>query len=85
VSGSRRDEIGALGRALNDMQDALGRAEDELRHEADTKLRLERSLHAAERHAAVGRIAGALAHETGTALNVETEYDSLPVLLAILW
>jgi len=70
VADARRDEIGALGRALNDMQDALGRAEDELRDEVDTKLRLERSLHAAERHAAVGRIAGALAHETGTALNV---------------
>jgi signal transduction histidine kinase len=70
IRTARRDEIGALGRALNDMQEALGRSEAQLRSEIDTKLRLERSLHAAERHAVLGRVAAGLAHETGTALNV---------------
>jgi signal transduction histidine kinase len=70
LPGTRGDEIGALGRALNDMQDALARAETELRTESATTIKLERSLQTAERHAAVGRVAAGLAHETGTALNV---------------
>jgi signal transduction histidine kinase len=58
VSSSRRDEMGALSAAFNEMTAKLGRTRE-----------LESQLHQAEKAAVVGRLATAIAHEIRNPLN----------------
>jgi signal transduction histidine kinase len=58
VSPQRRDEVGALASAFNEMTARLGRARE-----------LEMQLHQAEKGAVVGRLAAAIAHEIRNPLN----------------
>ena len=57
-AANRRDEIGALSAAFNEMTAQLGRARE-----------LETQLHHAEKAAVVGRLASAIAHEIRNPLN----------------
>ena len=58
VSSQRRDEVGALAEAFNEMTARLGRTRQ-----------LETQLHEAEKAAVVGRLASAIAHEIRNPLN----------------
>jgi signal transduction histidine kinase len=58
VSPQRRDEVGMLASAFNEMTAKLGRARE-----------LESQLHQAEKGAVVGRLAAAIAHEIRNPLN----------------
>ncbi|HEX6284524.1 MAG TPA: ATP-binding protein, partial [Pyrinomonadaceae bacterium] len=58
VSSERRDEMGTLASAFNEMTARLGRARE-----------LETQLHQAEKAAVVGRLAAAIAHEIRNPLN----------------
>ncbi|HEU4795164.1 MAG TPA: HAMP domain-containing protein, partial [Pyrinomonadaceae bacterium] len=58
VSSDRRDEMGTLATAFNEMTGKLGRARE-----------LEIQLHQAEKGAVVGRLAAAIAHEIRNPLN----------------
>lgn len=58
VSTNRRDEMGTLATAFNEMTGKLGRARE-----------LETQLHQAEKGAVVGRLAAAIAHEIRNPLN----------------
>lgn len=58
VSSNRRDEMGTLATAFNEMTAKLGRARE-----------LEFQLHQAEKGAVVGRLAAAIAHEIRNPLN----------------
>jgi signal transduction histidine kinase len=58
VETDRRDEMGTLATAFNDMTAKLGRARE-----------LESQLHQAEKGAVVGRLAAAIAHEIRNPLN----------------
>src|SRR5688572_15833839 len=58
VSSERRDEMGTLASAFNEMTAKLGRARE-----------LETQLHQAEKGAVVGRLAAAIAHEIRNPLN----------------
>jgi len=58
VNSERRDEMGTLASAFNDMTGKLGRARE-----------LEFQLHQAEKGAVVGRLAAAIAHEIRNPLN----------------
>ena len=58
VASERRDEIGTLAAAFNEMTAKLGRARE-----------LETQLHQAEKGAVVGRLAAAIAHEIRNPLN----------------
>lgn len=58
VSSERRDEMGTLAAAFNEMTAKLGRARE-----------LETQLHQAEKGAVVGRLAAAIAHEIRNPLN----------------
>jgi signal transduction histidine kinase len=58
VASERRDEMGTLAAAFNEMTAKLGRARE-----------LETQLHAAEKGAVVGRLAAAIAHEIRNPLN----------------
>lgn len=58
VPAERRDEMGALAAAFNEMTAQLGRARE-----------LEEQLHQAEKGAVVGRLAAAIAHEIRNPLN----------------
>ncbi len=57
-AAKRRDEVGALAEAFNEMTSRLGRT-----HQLETKL------HQAEKAAVVGRLASAIAHEIRNPLN----------------
>ena len=58
VASERRDEVGTLASAFNEMTAKLGRARE-----------LETQLHQAEKGAVVGRLAAAIAHEIRNPLN----------------
>jgi signal transduction histidine kinase len=58
VPAERRDEVGALAEAFNEMTSQLGRTRQ-----------LESQLHQAEKGAVVGRLASAIAHEIRNPLN----------------
>ncbi len=67
---TRRDEIGRLAQAFDQMCGHLERAYQQLVTEGEEKVRLERALRHSETLAALGQMASRLAHEIGTPLNV---------------
>ena len=67
------DELGQLGRELNDMTERLAEARARLRDETAARLRTLEQLRHGERLMTVGKLAAGLAHELGTPLNVVTE------------
>lgn len=70
ISHRRRDEIGQLATAFNQMAEELQRTRRELIEQGQTRLELERQLQQGQKLAAVGRLASEVAHEVGTPLNI---------------
>jgi two-component system NtrC family sensor kinase len=66
----RKDEISQLAEAFNQMAVELKKAEQEVIHQAEAKVELERSLRQSEKLATIGQLASGLAHEIGTPLNI---------------
>jgi two-component system, NtrC family, sensor kinase len=66
----RRDELGRVAEAFNQMAEQLERARLNLLAETERTLDLERQLRQAETLAVAGKLATALAHEVGTPLNI---------------
>ncbi len=67
VSGPR--EVALLARSFNDMLDAIASAEDQIERQREQRSELERQLRRTERLAALGRLAGGVAHELGTPMS----------------
>jgi len=67
---ARRDEIGRLAQAFDQMCLHLQEAYQKLVTEGEEKLQLERALQHSEKLAVLGQMASRLAHEIGTPLNV---------------
>lgn len=63
-------EIGDLARAFNRMAERLEEAQERRRRAEEGRLHLESQLRHADKLAAVGKLAGVIAHEIGTPLNV---------------
>jgi signal transduction histidine kinase len=70
IAHRRRDEIGQLATAFNQMAEELQRTQRELIGQAQTRLELERQLQQGQKLSAVGRLASEVAHEVGTPLNI---------------
>jgi signal transduction histidine kinase len=66
----RTDELGELGREINLLGEALGRARAELIEASEARERLELEMQRANRLALVGELAATLAHEIGSPLLV---------------
>jgi two-component system NtrC family sensor kinase len=66
----QRDELGALGRELDDMLDRLEAAANEVRTSTQERIAALEQLRHAERLTTIGRLASSVAHELGTPLNV---------------
>ncbi len=66
----QRDELGALGRELDDMLDRLEAAANEVRASTQERIAALEQLRHAERLTTIGRLASSVAHELGTPLNV---------------
>lgn len=66
----RRDEIGRVAEAFNEMTAQLDAARRRLLAETEHSLELEQQLRVAETLAVAGKLASALAHEVGTPLNI---------------
>ncbi len=66
------DELGRLGKALNDMCDQLVQQRHQLETATASRIKTVEQLRHAERLTTVGRMATGLAHEIGTPLNVVT-------------
>jgi signal transduction histidine kinase len=67
---SRRDEIGQVAEAFNDMAAQLEVARRRLQAETDRAVELEQQVRRAATLAVAGRLASAVAHEVGTPLNI---------------
>jgi signal transduction histidine kinase len=79
----RRDELGRVAAAFNEMAEQLDAARRRLLEETERALDLERQLRHAQTLAVAGRLATSLAHEVGTPLNIisgraETLLQGLP-------
>jgi two-component system, NtrC family, sensor kinase len=70
VALTRRDELGELATAINQMCDALASATEATRREAGARLAAVEQLRHADRLTTVGKLASGLAHELGTPLNI---------------
>lgn len=66
----RRDELGRVAEAFNEMTAQLDAARRRLLAETERSLELEQQLRLAETLAVAGKLASALAHEVGTPLNI---------------
>jgi signal transduction histidine kinase len=66
----RRDELGRVAEAFNEMTAQLEAARRRLLAETERSLELEQQLRLAETLAVAGKLASALAHEVGTPLNI---------------
>jgi len=66
----RRDEIGRVAEAFNEMAARLEAARLQLLAETERTVELEQQLRQAETLAVAGKLASALAHEVGTPLNI---------------
>jgi signal transduction histidine kinase len=66
----RRDEIGQLSEAFDQMAESLQSARVQLKAEGHDRLELERQLQQAHKLAAVGQLASEVAHEISTPLNI---------------
>lgn len=69
-SPSSNREVGALAAEFNTMAGRVQAAREELIHESEERLDLERRLQETEKLAVIGQLAAGLAHEIGTPLNV---------------
>jgi signal transduction histidine kinase len=67
---TRRDEIGALVDEFNAMVAALGQARQQIEHETEARLRLERGLQGIDKMITIGQLSAGLAHEIGSPLQV---------------
>jgi signal transduction histidine kinase len=67
---TRQDEIGQLAEEFNRMAANLETAYEQLVRQAEERLRLEQEVQQVQKLAAVGMLAGEVAHEIGTPLNV---------------
>ncbi len=67
---SRRDEIGQLSSAFDQMAESLQAARAQLKTEGHNRLELERQLQQTQKLAAVGQLASEVAHEISTPLNI---------------
>jgi signal transduction histidine kinase len=67
---ARRDELGEVAQALNEMAAELEAARLRLVAESERVLDLEQQLRQAETLAVAGKLASAIAHEVGTPLNI---------------
>ncbi|HZS32794.1 MAG TPA: HAMP domain-containing sensor histidine kinase [Methylomirabilota bacterium] len=70
ILGGRRDEIGRLAQAFNQMAGDLETMHRQLLQQNEERLRLEQDVHEAQKLAGIGRLATEVAHEIGTPLNV---------------
>jgi len=66
----RRDEMGELASAINDMSAQLVLDRDKIRQEMEARIEALEQLRHADRLRSVGRLASGIAHELGTPLNV---------------
>jgi two-component system, NtrC family, sensor kinase len=66
----RRDELGELANAINQMCDALSEANDAARRATAARLAAVEQLRHADRLTTVGKLASGIAHELGTPLNI---------------
>lgn len=64
------DEIGALVDEFNAMVEALGQARQQIDHETEARLRLERGLQGIDKMITIGQLSAGLAHEIGSPLQV---------------
>ena len=63
-------EIGSLAKSLNDMLDSVDRSEKEIEESRQTQQELESKLLQSEKMAALGQLAGGVAHELGAPLSL---------------
>jgi signal transduction histidine kinase len=66
----RADEIGRIAYRFNEMTAQLRDAQEEIRNNAQAKIKLEQRLRQSEKLATIGQLAAEIAHEVGTPLNV---------------
>ncbi|QDT51588.1 Sporulation kinase E [Symmachiella dynata] len=67
---NRKDELGQLAMALNEMCDQLAEQRKTIQAETASRIETEHQLRHADRLKTVGRLAAGVAHEMGTPLNV---------------
>jgi len=67
---ARHDEIGAIVDEFNMMAATLGQARQQIDHETEARLRLERGLQGIDKMITIGQLSAGLAHEIGSPLQV---------------
>lgn len=77
VRVSTRDELGDLGKAINQMCDCLSQQRSKIESETEARIAAVEQLRHADRLRSVGRIAAGIAHEIGTPLNVVSGHAEL--------
>jgi len=77
VAVTTGDELGDLGKAINQMCDCLVKQRRQLESESQARIAAVEQLRHADRLRSVGRIAAGIAHEIGTPLNVVSGHAEL--------